>query len=193
MNPKINLLSDKKLAGKRYSFREVNFDYIEEDKPTINQTREIFDRGNGVAVLLYNREKKSVVLTRQFRLAAFLNGTPDGMLIEACAGTLDEVDPMACMIRETREETGYHIENAQKVLEVYVSPGAVTERLYLYLAEYTPEMKKSEGGGLEEENERIQVLEIPFSEAVEMVKNGQIRDAKTILLIQYALLHKIID
>src|SRR5690554_3505238 len=137
MNPKIKIHSDQKLAGKRYSFREVNFDYIEEGKPTINQTREIFDRGNGVAVLLYNKERKTVVLTRQFRLAALLNGTPDRMLIEACAGTLDEVDPMACMIRETREETGYHIENAQQVLEVYVSPGAVTELLYLYLAEYT--------------------------------------------------------
>ena len=138
------------------------------------------------------KENKTVILTRQFRLATLLNKNPGGMLIEACAGSLDEVDPKECMIRETREETGYHIEDAQKVLELYVSPGAVTELMYLYVAEYTPEMKKSIGGGLEEENERIEVLEMPFSEAVEMVKNGKIKDAKTILLIQYAQLNNLV-
>src|SRR5690606_36999052 len=105
---------------------------------------------------------------------------------------LDEIDPKECIIRETREETGYHITDAEKVFEVYVSPGAVTEFMYLYVAEYTPEMKLSNGGGLADENENIQILEMPFTQALEMVKSGEIRDAKTIMLLQYAQLNELL-
>src|SRR5690554_3428962 len=122
-------------------------------------------------------------------LPIYLNGNPGGMLIEACAGTLDQENPMDCIIRETREETGYHIPDAQKVYELYVTPGAVTELMYLYVAEYTPEMKLSKGGGLEEENENIENIELSFSKVLEMVKNEEIKDAKTVVLLQYAQLN----
>src|SRR5690606_27728327 len=112
-------------------------------------------------------------------------GNPSGMLIEACAGTLDEENPKECIIRETKEETGYHIEDAEKVFEVYVSPGAVTELMYLYVAEYSPEMKLSKGGELHEDNENIQNIELPFEVALKMVASGEIRDAKTVMLLQY--------
>src|SRR5690554_6000861 len=111
------------------------------------------------------------------------------MLIEACAGTLDEESPKECIIRETREETGYHIADAQKVYELYVTPGAVTELMHLYVAPYTPEMKLSTGGGLKEENENIENIELEFSKALEMIRNGEIRDAKTVVLVQYAQLN----
>lgn len=192
MNPKINILSEETLSDQKYNLRKFIFEYQEEKQEKQVQTREVFHRGNGTAILLYNKSTKTVLLTRQFRLPTYLNGNPTGMLIEACAGTLDEESPKDCIIRETREETGYHIQDAEKVFEVYVSPGAVTELMYLYVAEYSPEMKLSQGGGLEEENENIENVELLFSKALEMVKNGEIRDAKTILLLQYAQLQKLI-
>lgn len=192
MNPKINILSEETLSKQRYSLKKFVFEYEEPNKEKQVQTREVFHRGNGASILLYNKENKTIVLTRQFRLPTYLNGNPTGMLIEACAGTLDEDNPKDCIIRETREETGYHIEDAEKVFEVYVSPGAVTELMYLYIAEYSPEMKLSKGGGLEEENENIENVEIPFSQALEMVKNGEIGDAKTILLLQYAQINNLV-
>jgi len=192
MNPTINILSEETLSNQKYNLRKFVLEYQEENHEKQLQTREVFDRGNGTAILLYNKATKTVLLTRQFRLPTYLNGNSTGMLVEACAGTLDEENPKDCIIRETREETGYHIPDAEKVFEVYVSPAAVTELMYLYVAEYAPEMKLSEGGGLEEENENIQNIELPFSTALEMVKNGEIRDAKTILLLQYAQLHKLI-
>lgn len=192
MNPKIDILKEETLSDQRYNLKKFVFEYEEPQKEKQIQTREVFHRGNGAAILLYNKTSKSVVLTRQFRLPTYLNGNPTGMLIEACAGTLDEDNPKDCIIRETREETGYHIEDAQKVMEAYVSPGAVTELMYLYVAEYTPEMKLSKGGGLEEENENIEILELPFDKVLEMVKTGEIKDAKTILLLQYAQINNLI-
>lgn len=192
MNPKINILSEETLSNQRYNLKKVIFEYQEEGEAKQIHTREVFHRGNGTAILLYNKKDKTVLLTRQFRLPTYLNGNPNGMLIEACAGTLDEDNPKDCIIRETREETGYHIEDAEKVFEVYVSPGAVTELMHLYIAEYSPEMKLSKGGGLEEENENIENVELPFSEALEMVKNGKIRDAKTILLLQYVQINNLL-
>lgn len=185
MNPTINILSEETLSNQRYNLRKLVFEYQEPNQEKQIHTREVFHRGNGAAILLYNKEKRTVLLTRQFRMPTYLNGNPSGMLIEACAGTLDEENPKECIIRETKEETGYHIEDAEKVFEVYVSPGAVTELMYLYVAEYSPEMKLSEGGGLDEENENIQNVELLFSEALQMVKSGEIRDAKTVLLLQY--------
>lgn len=192
MNPKINILSEEALSNQRYNLKKVIFEYQKEGETKQIHTREVFHRGNGAAILLYNKKDKTVLLTRQFRLPTYLNGNPNGMLIEACAGTLDEDNPKDCIIRETREETGYHIEDAEKVFEVYVSPGAVTELMHLYIAEYSPEMKLSKGGGLEEENENIENVELPFSEALEMVKNGKIRDAKTILLLQYVQINNLL-
>ncbi len=192
MNPKIDILKEETLSNQKYNLRKFTFEYTEPNKPKQVQHREVFHRGNGAAILLYNKENKTVVLTRQFRLPTYLNGNPTGMLIEVCAGTLDEIDPKECIIRETREETGYHITDAEKVFEVYVSPGAVTELMYLYIAEYSQELKLSKGGGLAEENENIQILELPFTQALEMVKSGEIRDAKTIMLLQYTQLQQLI-
>lgn|SRR5690606_19119203 len=192
MNPKINILSEETLSEQKYNLKKFVLEYQEENQEKQVHTREVFDRGNGTAILLYNKAAQTVLLTKQFRLPTYLNGNQTGMLIEACAGTLDEENPKDCIIRETREETGYHIPDAEKVFEVYVSPAAVTELMYLYVAEYAPEMKLSKGGGLEEENENIENIELPFSVALEMVKNGEIRDAKTILLLQYAQLHKLL-
>ena len=189
MNPKINILKEETLSDQKYSLKKFVIEYEEPGKEKQLQTREVFHRGNGATILLYDKKRKTVLLTRQFRLPTYLNGNPGGMLIEACAGTLDQENPKDCIIRETREETGYHIPDAQKVYDLYVTPGAVTELMYLYVAEYTPEMKLSKGGGLEEENENIENIELSFSKALEMVKNGEIKDAKTVVLLQYAQLN----
>jgi len=189
MNPKINILKEETLSDQKYSLKKFVIEYEEPGKEKQLQTREVFHRGNGATILLYDKKRKTVLLTRQFRLPTYLNGNPGGMLIEACAGTLDQENPMDCIIRETREETGYHIPDAQKVYDLYVTPGAVTELMYLYVAEYTPEMKLSKGGGLEEENENIENIELSFSKVLEMVKNEEIKDAKTVVLLQYAQLN----
>lgn len=154
----------------------------------LEQTREVYDRGNGSTILLYNKERGTVVLTRQFRLPTFVNGNPDGMMIEACAGLLDADNPEECIRRETEEETGYRIEKVTKIFEAYMSPGSVSEILYFFIAEYDPSMKVSEGGGAEGEEENIEVLELPFDKAFSMIGTGEIRDAKTIMLLQYVRL-----
>ncbi len=136
-------------------------------------------------ILLYDRQRQTVILTRQFRMPTYVNGNPDGMLIEACAGLLDKDNAEDCIRRETEEETGYRIHNIEKVFEVYMSPGSVTEILYFFIAEYTPDMKINDGGGVAHEQENIEVLEIPFPEAVRMVRDGRIKDAKTIMLLQH--------
>ncbi len=189
MNPKINILKEEVLSAQKYSLKKFVFEYEEPGKEKQTQTREVFDRGNGAAILLYDLQRGTILLTRQFRLPTYVNGNPDGMLIEACAGILEQESPKDCIIRETREETGYHIADVQKVYELYVTPGAVTELMHLFVAEYTPEMKRSKGGGLKEENENIENVELEFSKALEMVRNGKIRDAKTVVLVQYAQLN----
>jgi nudix-type nucleoside diphosphatase (YffH/AdpP family) len=146
----------------------------------------VYDRGNGAVILLYNSAKKTVVLTRQFRLPTYLNGNRSGMVIEACAGLLDTENPEECIIRETEEETGYRLSSVKKVFQSYMSPGSVTEILHFFIGEYQSEMKVSEGGGLAEEHENIEVLEYTFNEAYQMITSGEITDAKTIMLLQYA-------
>ncbi len=151
------------------------------------QVRETYDRGDGAAVLLYNRERRSVVLVRQFRFPAYYNGDP-GWLIEVCAGKLDGDDPATCAKKEAEEETGYRVHDIRQVFDSYMSPGSVTEKLALFVAEYDAGSKISAGGGLADEGEDIEVLELPFSEARAMVRSGEIADAKTIMLLQYAAL-----
>ena len=185
-NPKITIQKTELLSDNWYILNKVTFDYNKESDDPETQVREVYDRGNGAVILLYNSTKKTVVLTRQFRLPTYLNGNSSGMLIEACAGMLDKDNPIECIIRETEEETGYRLSSVKKVFQSYMSPGAVTEILHFFIGEYQPEMKVSEGGGLAEEHENIEVLEYPFNEAYQMITSGEITDAKTIMLLQYA-------
>jgi GDP-mannose pyrophosphatase NudK len=177
------------LSNNWYTLRKFTYQYEQSNGTPKTQTREVYDRGNGATILLYNQQTNSVILTRQFRLPTFVNGNPDGMLIEACAGLLDKDNPEDCIRRETEEETGYTIADVRKVFEAYMSPGSVTEILYFFVAAYTASMKTGKGGGLEQEQENIEVLELPFAKATEMVQNGEIKDAKTIMLLQYAALN----
>ena len=185
-NPEIKITETKLLSDNWYILNKVTFSYQKENETPQTHTREVYDRGNGAGILLYNTVKKTVILTRQFRLPSFLNGNKTGMMIEVCAGLLDKDNPEQAIIRETEEETGYRISKIQKVFETYMSPGAVTEILYLFVAEYDESMKVSEGGGLDTEQENIEVLEYTFEEAYAMIESGEIVDAKTIILLQHA-------
>jgi GDP-mannose pyrophosphatase NudK len=183
MNPSIKITKTELLSDNWYLLNKVTYEFTPENGEPEIQRREVFDRGNGAAILLYNKERQTVILTCQFRLPTFLNGNESGMMIEVCAGMLDENNPEDCIKRETEEETGYRIQDVKKVFEAYMSPGAVTEILHFFTAEYQPEMKVSEGGGLASEHEYIEVLELNFNEAMDMVYNGKIKDAKTIMLL----------
>lgn len=169
-----------------YTLYRYTFDYQKEDGEWETQQRETYDRGNGAAILLYNPDNKKVILTRQFRMPTYVNDNPDGMMVEVCAGLLEGDDPEACIIKEVEEETGYRVNKVEEVFEAYMSPGAVTEKLHYFLAEYNNEMKISEGGGAAHESEHIEVLEVAFEKALRMVEAGEIIDAKSILLLQYA-------
>lgn len=193
MNDRVRVISTQVLSNDWYVLKKNVFDYQRRDGSWQRQSRETYDRGNGATILLYNRERKTVILTRQFRFPAFVNGTPDGMLIEACAGLLDQDDAATCIRRETEEETGYRITEVRKVLEAYMSPGSVTERLYFFVGEYQPKDKVSAGGGEATEGEDIETLEITLDRAMEMVETGQICDGKTILLLMHAKLHRLVD
>ncbi len=193
MNDRIRLISTQVLSDDWYVLKKNVFDYQRRDGSWQRQSRETYDRGNGATILLYNRERKTVILTRQFRFPAFVNGTPDGMLIEACAGLLDQDDAATCIRRETEEETGYRITEVRKVLEAYMSPGSVTERIYFFVGEYQPKDKVSAGGGDATEGEDIETLEITLDQAMEMVETGQICDGKTILLLMHAKIHRLVD
>ena len=181
------------LSDNWYDLKKITYEYIEKNGTIQTQSREAYDRGNGATILLYNKELQTVILTKQFRIPTYVNGNPDGMMIEACAGLLDQDDPENCIRRETEEETGYKIKDVKKVFEAYMSPGSVTEILYFFVAEYSKEMKVSDGGGLEEEAENIEVIEYKFSEALEMIKTGEIKDAKTIILLQYLKIEKLLE
>ncbi|MEM9824707.1 MAG: GDP-mannose pyrophosphatase NudK [Bacteroidota bacterium] len=191
-NDRIKIKKTEILSDNWYTLNKVTYDYQRKDGEWETHSREAYDRGNGATILLYNRAKQSVILTRQFRLPTYVNGNPSGMLIEACAGLLDQNNPEDCIKKETEEETGYRITKVQKIFESYMSPGSVTEILYFFVAEYEEAMKVSEGGGLEEEQENIEVLELPFEEAYRMISTRKIRDGKTILLLQYAKIHDLV-
>ncbi len=162
-NLEIEILSDN-----WYTLKKVNFDFRKNDGNWERQSREAYDRGNGAAILLYNLEKETVILTRQFRMPTFLNGNSSGMMIEVCAGLLDQDSAEDCIRRETQEETGYEISNVEKVFEAYMSPGSVTEIVHFFIAEYHEDMKIGEGGGVAEEQEDIEVLELNFSDALRL-------------------------
>ncbi len=189
MNPEIRIVEEKVLSDNWYTLRKYTFDYQHKDGHWETQSREAYDRGNGAVILLYNREKRTVILTRQFRLPTYTNGNPTGMMIEACAGLLDKDNAEDCIRRETEEETGYQVREVRKILEAYMSPGSVTEILYFFVAEYSSEMQIGEGGGHADEQENIEVLEIDFDAALGMIQSGEIKDAKTIMLLYYAKLH----
>nr|MBI1232309.1 GDP-mannose pyrophosphatase NudK [Cytophagales bacterium] len=183
--PNVKNIKRELLSDNWYRLEKVTFDIQVDGGRWESQTREAYDRGNGATILLYNRNKKTVVLTRQFRLPTYINGNASGMLIEACAGLLDQDNAEDCIRKEAEEETGYRLENVQKVFEAYMSPGSVTELLHFFIAEYADAMKTSSGGGVAEEQEHIEVLELPFESALAMMARGEIRDGKTIMLLQY--------
>ena len=191
MSERVRILNTEVLSDNWYILKKVTFEYQHKNGKWITQSREAYDRGNGATILLYNKEQKTVILTRQFRLPTFINGNADGMLIEACAGLLDMDNPEDCIRRETEEETGFKIRDVKKVFEAYMSPGSVTEILYFFVAEYTKEMRASAGGGVDE-HEDIEVLEISLEKAFAMMETGEIKDGKTIMLLQYLKLNNLL-
>jgi nudix-type nucleoside diphosphatase (YffH/AdpP family) len=187
MDPQVEVLNTQILADDWYVLRKVTYRTRHGDGAWASYSREAYDRGNGATILLYNLVKRSVVLTRQFRLPTYLNGNASGMLIEACAGQLDADEPEACIRRETREETGFDVRAPRKVFEAYMSPGSVTEILHFFVAEYVAADRIDAGGGIDGED--IETLEMPFDDALAAIVRGEIRDGKTIMLLQYAALH----
>ncbi|MDR6967573.1 nudix-type nucleoside diphosphatase (YffH/AdpP family) [Flavobacterium arsenatis] len=192
-NPKIEIKNTEILSKNWAKLSKVTFNYETPDGKIQVHKREVYDRGNGAVIFLYNKKTKNIILIKQFRLPTYLNENPTGFLIEACAGVLEEDNPEDCIRRETEEETGYEIKDVKKIFEAYMSPGALTEIIHFFIGEYSSEMKTSEGGGLDEEQENIEVLELPFEKAFDMIATGEIIDAKTIMLLQYAKINNLLD
>lgn len=193
MNDKVRNLQTEILSDNWYTLKKISYEIVKDDGSWVKQTREAYDRGNGATIMLYNKEQKTIILTRQFRLPTYINGNESGFLIEACAGLLDNDNPEDCIRKEVQEETGYTVKDVQKVFEAYMSPGSVTEILHFFIAEYAKSMKTSIGGGLEDEQESVEVMELPFEQALQMMQRGEIRDAKTIMLLQFLQIQKILD
>ncbi len=192
MSNNIEITNKEVLSDNWYTLYKVTYTFLNKNETYETHIREAYDRGNGAVILLYNSDHKRIILTRQFRLPTYINGNKTGMMIEACAGLLDHDTPEDCIVKETEEETGYKIANVKKVFESYMSPGSVTEILHFFIAEYNEDMKISDGGGIPEEQENIEVLELDFDNAIEMMYSGEIKDAKTIMLLQYAKIHKLL-
>lgn len=188
----VKIINTELLSDNWYTLKKITYQYSLKDGTIQTQDREAYDRGNGAVILLYNKEQQTVILTRQFRLPTYINGNESGLLIEACAGLLDKDNAEDCIKRETEEETGYQVTEVRKIFEAYMSPGSVTEILYFFIAAYTKDMKIHEGGGLAHEQENIEVLELSIDQAMVMVANGEIKDGKTIMLLQYVKLHQIL-
>ena len=191
-NNRVNIKNIEVLSNDWYELNKITFDYLRNDGTWQTQIRESYERGSGATVFLYNNQTKNIILIKQFRMPTFMNGNKSGLLIETCAGLLDKDDPETCIKKEIEEETGFRIPKVTKVFEAYMTPGAVTEQLHYFIGEYRDDMRINEGGGLDEEQEDIEVLEMPFSEAVALLDAGKIKDAKTILLLQYAIIHKLV-
>lgn len=192
-NKRLKNIKSKLLSNNYYILKKLTFDYKMSNGHWVTQSREVYNRGDGAGILLYNKEKQTVILTKQFRMPTYMNGNKDGLLVEITAGMLDLDNPVDCIIRETEEEVGYRVKDVKKIYEAYTSPGVMTEKMHFFIAEYTQAMKVSNGGGLEIEHEDIEVLEIPFINAVNMLNNGEIHDMRTIVLLQYAQINKLLD
>ena len=188
-NPDVRVTEVEVLASAWHVLRRTTLDYRTPSGRWETQQRETYDRGNGATVLLYDPVRRTVLLTRQFRYPVYVNDHPDGMLIETAAGLLDEDDPVTAIRREAAEETGVEIGELEHVFDVWMSPGSVTERLHFSAARYTPAQRTTAGGGVADEGEEIDVVELPFERALAMTLTGEIADAKTILLLQWAALH----
>ncbi|MBG49632.1 MAG: GDP-mannose pyrophosphatase NudK [Pseudozobellia sp.] len=191
-NNRIKNIDKKVLSDNWYILNKYTYEYQKDDGSWETQQREAYDRGNGAAILLYNKKKGTIVLTKQFRMPTYVNGNEDGMMVEVCAGLLDGLNPEECIKKEVEEETGYQIDRVRKVFESYMSPGSVTEILYFFVGEYEEKMRVNEGGGAEDETENIEVLELDFESALGMIASGEIRDAKSIMLLQYAKIHQLL-
>ena len=183
MSLNINIIKDKILSENWFVLRNMTYELTRSDGSVVRHKREVYDRGNGATILLYNRHKQTVVLVRQFRIATWVNGNEDGMLIETCAGLLDSDEPEACVRKEAIEETGFEVGEVRKLFELFMSPGGVTELIYFFIAEYNDTQRANDGGGVDDED--IEVLELPYHRALEMMANGEIRDGKAVILLQY--------
>lgn len=193
MSNNIKNITQKILSKAWATLLEIDYDYQFKDGTWKRVSRESYDRGHGTGILLYNAEKGTIILTEQFRMPIYHTSKDEGKSIEVCAGAIDNNDsPEATIIREVEEEVGYKIKEAKQVMKAYTSPGALTEKMYLFVAPYSEAMKVNEGGGVIGENEEIEVLELEFSKAIEMMASGEIQDAKTIILLQYAQIHKLL-
>ncbi|MBR1146220.1 GDP-mannose pyrophosphatase [Bradyrhizobium sp. AUGA SZCCT0431] len=188
ISDRIRIKDERVLSHARYLLKSITLDYRRGNGEWQTQTREVYDRGNAAALLPYNLALRTVVLVRQFRLPAYVNGHDD-LLIEAAAGMLDDASPEERILAEAEEETGYRLHDVKKVFEAFMSPGAVTEKLHFFVAEYEASMRIGSGGGLADEGEDIEVLELPIDSALAMIADGRIADAKTIMLLQYAALN----
>ncbi|WP_321797198.1 NUDIX domain-containing protein [Caballeronia sp. J97] len=184
---RVRILKTEVLSDDWYVLRKVTFDFQRRDGDWQRQSRETYDRGNGATILLRERNTGNVLLTRQFRMPAFVNGH-DGMLIEAPGGLLDDASPEERIRAEVEEETGYRVHHVEKIFEAFMSPGSVTEKLYFYIGDYDSSMRVSDGGGVAEEGEEIETIEVPLQTAMQMIERGEIMDGKTIMLLQYAAL-----
>ena len=187
-NDRVRITAEELLSDNWYVLKRFSFELRRRDGSWQSQTREVYDRGNGATILLYNLARRTVLLTRQFRIPAFVNGH-SGFLIEAAAGLLDNASPEQRIREEVEEETGYRIRSVEKIYEAFMSPGSVTERLHFFIGEYEAKDRVGDGGGLADEGEDIEVLELGFEQAVAMIASGEIADAKTIMLLQYLQLH----
>ncbi|MFE3193903.1 NUDIX domain-containing protein [Nocardia sp. NPDC059240] len=185
-NPRVRIHDVEVLASNWYILRNTTFDYQHNDGHWTREQRETYDRGDGATILLYNTDRETVLLTCQFRLPAYVNGHPDGMLLETAAGLLDGDSPSEAIRREAQEETGHHIGEVQPVFEAFMSPGSVTERLHFFAAPY--DYAATGSHGIATEGEDITTVEIPFPQALTMIRTGDIADAKTIMLLQWAAL-----
>lgn len=187
-NPRVRVTDVRLLSDNWYRLHSTTFDYLGDDGEWSTQSRESYDRGNGATILLYDVDRRTVILTRQFRYPAYINGHPDGELLEAAAGLLDDDDPVTAIRREAIEETGHAVGEVTHVFDAFMSPGSVTERLHFFAAPYSAATRAGEGGGLAEEGEHITVVELDIDEALAMIEDGRIADAKTIMLLQWAVL-----
>ncbi|MHA3383460.1 GDP-mannose pyrophosphatase NudK [Yersinia enterocolitica] len=190
MSVKIENIRSELLSKNWFKLHKYTFDLIDDNGTSVQQIREVYDRGNGATILLYNRPNGTVLLINQFRMPTYVNGNPDGMLLETCAGLLDNDSPEECIRREAMEETGYQVDNVQKLFEAYMSPGGVTEIVHFFAAEYHVAQKVTDDVGVEDEV--IEVAELPFTEAIAMIADGRIKDGKTIMLLQYAQIHNLL-